>query len=899
MKFGKTLKRVLYPPWSDYYVDYKFLKGVIKKCAAALEQHIQTATASADSKDDTTRLYGLHRLEFFLWIAREVAKVSGFYERQLTEWEEQYGRMVGGGGGGEEHHQSQDELRVLCDLLDKMRSFVLLNHLAFIKILKKYDKHVSSLTHTALSAHHLTGLLGYGPSNETGSASVACMATIMHSAFYSSPRLAVLLTNVQVQMAVRQRGSGAGIGMRMEQKEESKENEQMITYDGSGKGGMADVTSSTADSTTSEDDYEFTCPICLDVLSLPVILSCSHKFCFQCLANWSTQSQKCPVCRLEHPLHPDSYTVSSTLDAFLKKTYKQQDARGKDDQAATRNAERGVEDTVMATATGEYDDDEQANYADDPAIVSKPGRRSVHANPQKGIYTHSLHHHTVNSLKHINTLLDVATSGSYVVFDIDDTLLTNLYTPCLLTTDKGIQAYQAILARNPLYAELTLKQKNAVTRVLQRALDSKRLVESDTQLVIRSLQEMGCTLFGLTKRWSESSAETRKELLTMGIDFVSSSPFPRGRKYCDECTESLLVDGVIYTNGHEKGPVLDRFLSQIVFAQHLQHHKAAAAGKDTAMESKELPSPTPQPAPTNAAIAPDCPAAPAPQPSSPTSRNTISSFASMLMSSIPNPFQQRDNKSESNFTNPRSPRQSPPPPVPASIASLAAVPSNLIFVDDLHENAHSVFHDLTLCQHLSIPIISCHYTAVKDQMEDMLKQYEQQMRREHSTLSHSHSSSHSADDVSSGDDSNTEDKLASPTASSHHHHTSSTSSMLLDESASTVSGVVVLPALCTHSDMEILQYQVYHLVHKQQVINDQQARFIITKLKQKAQQTDTTTNNNTHANSSSGKSSSRRSGRKDGGGREKRRSDGDEESGSKAVAMDVRGSEMMEVEVSH
>ena len=35
------------------------------------------------------------------------------------------------------------------------------------------------------------------------------MATIMQSAFYSSPRLALLLTNVQVQMAVKQRGAGA------------------------------------------------------------------------------------------------------------------------------------------------------------------------------------------------------------------------------------------------------------------------------------------------------------------------------------------------------------------------------------------------------------------------------------------------------------------------------------------------------------------------------------------------------------------------------------------------------------------------------------------------------------------------------------------------------------------
>ena len=892
MKFGKTLKRVLYPAWCDYYVDYKFLKGIIKKCAAALEQHINTHTHTAtstyyDSKDDTTRLYGLHRLEFFMWIAREVAKVSGFYERQLTEWEEQYQRMVGVEGGAEEQ-RSLDELRVLCDLLDKMRSFVLLNHLAFIKILKKYDKHVSSLTHTALSSHALAGLLGYGPSNETGSASVSCMATIMQSAFYSSPRLAVLLTNVQVQMAVRQRG-GAAMGFRREQKEEESK-ESQDTWAHERRSGMADITSSSsvgAESGTSEDDYEFTCPICLSMLSLPVILSCSHKFCFQCLANWSTQSQKCPVCRLEHPLHPDSYTVSSTLDAFLKKTYKQQDARGKDDQEASRSAERGVEDTVMATATGEYDDDEMANKLDDPAAVIKPGRRSMHANPQKGIYSHSLHHHTVNSLKHINTLLDVATSSSYLVFDIDDTLLTNLYTPCLLTTDKGIQAYQAILARNPLYAELTLKQKNAVTRVLQRALDSKRLVESDTQLVIRSLQEMGCTCFGLTKRWSESSAETRKELLTMGIDFVGSSPFPRGRKYCDECTESLLVDGVIYTNGHEKGPVLDRFLSQIVFAQHLQakkdskeKDKANTAGKDAPMESKELSPLTPLAA--NAAIAPDFPTPPTHQPSSPSSRNAISSFASMLMSSIPNPFQRE--KSDSGTSNPRSPRQSPPPPsIPAAAVPLAAVPSHLIFVDDLHENAHSVFHDLTLCQHLAIPIISCHYTAVKDQMEDMLKQYETQMRRDHGPHSALHS--HSADEGSSGDESGAEDKLASPVASSH---SSSTSSMVV-EAASAGSGS--LPPLCAHSDMEILQYQVYHLVHKQQVINDQQARFIITKLKKKAQG---------DATAVSGKTG-RKGGRKD-GGREKRRSDGDEEPSrlvsNKAVAMDVRGGDMMELEVS-
>ena len=569
MKFGKTLKRVLHPPWSDEYVDYKQLKQLIKQCCVALEERIRER--SPDVAADTTRLQGLRRLDFFLAITAEVHKVSSFYTAQLTLWEAMYNDIVAtpltpspSHSSSPSSHSSSSQLlalRSLCDLLDKMRSFVLLNHLAFIKILKKYDKHVSSLTHAALSSRSLSGLLGYGPSGEVGSASIACMATIMQSPFYSSPRLAVLLTNVQVQIAMRTSDDLPSTSdPHYEQKEAMHDDPSP----------SSSSTSTSASSALAVDEYEFTCPICLDVLSLPVVLSCSHRFCFSCLASWSTQSQKCPVCRLEHPLHPDSYTVSNTLDSFLRHSRRMQAKKRREAQEQARAADQRREETVMATATGEFDDDEAASPHDgDPALLSKPARTPP-VNPAKGVYAHALVERAVNGLKHVNTLLDVATASSYLIFDIDDTLITNLYTPCLLTTDKGIQAYQAILSRNPLYAELTLKQKNTVTRILQRALDSKRLVESDTQMVIRTLQDMGCTVFGLTKRWSESSAETRKELLTMGIDFVSSSPFPRGRKYCDECTESLLVDGVIYTNGHEKGPVLDRFLSQIVFARHLQ-----------------------------------------------------------------------------------------------------------------------------------------------------------------------------------------------------------------------------------------------------------------------------------------------------------------------------------------
>ena len=40
------------------------------------------------------------------------------------------------------------------------------------------------------------------------------------------------------------------------------------------------------------------CPICLDVLSLPVTLGCSHTFCCTCLITWINESHfSCPICR--------------------------------------------------------------------------------------------------------------------------------------------------------------------------------------------------------------------------------------------------------------------------------------------------------------------------------------------------------------------------------------------------------------------------------------------------------------------------------------------------------------------------------------------------------------------------------------------------------------------------
>lgn len=294
-----------------------------------------------------------------------------------------------------------------------------------------------------------------------------------------------------------------------------------------------------------------------------------------------------------------------------------------------------------------------------------------------------------------------------------------------MTSSKGVEAYQSIMSRNPLYANLTINQRNAATRVLQKALDSKRLMETYTSMLIHELQK-SCKVFALTKRFANSAMETRRELLALGIDFNNgSNPFPAGRKYFDELTESLLIDGVIYTNGHEKGPVLDRFLSQVLFQRHLD----------------------------------------------------MSSVDQIFIQSI---------KEWSQMCHDPSTNQS----IDHPCSSYSPLPINLVFVDDLQENAKSVFEDVYLCKRFDIPIYSCSYLPIDQSINQLESEYQFVIQ-------------------SMVDESNDQ---------SIFQH-------------------------CRHTDMEVLQYQVYHLVHHHEIIGDQQAKITVTKLKHRAAQSTTQSTN--------------------------------------------------------
>ncbi|XP_048014023.1 E3 ubiquitin-protein ligase TRIM39-like [Megalobrama amblycephala] len=70
----------------------------------------------------------------------------------------------------------------------------------------------------------------------------------------------------------------------------------------------------------SEDD--FSCPVCCEIFKDPVILSCSHSVCKECLQQfWRTKkTQECPVCRRRSSKEcpPPNLALKNLCESFLK-----------------------------------------------------------------------------------------------------------------------------------------------------------------------------------------------------------------------------------------------------------------------------------------------------------------------------------------------------------------------------------------------------------------------------------------------------------------------------------------------------------------------------------------------------------------------------------------------------
>ncbi|XP_067237039.1 nuclear factor 7, ovary-like isoform X1 [Chanodichthys erythropterus] len=72
----------------------------------------------------------------------------------------------------------------------------------------------------------------------------------------------------------------------------------------------------------SSSKYDYICPVCHEIFNVPVILSCSHSFCKECLQQfWRTKkTQECPVCRRASRHQPPiNLALKNLCESFLKK----------------------------------------------------------------------------------------------------------------------------------------------------------------------------------------------------------------------------------------------------------------------------------------------------------------------------------------------------------------------------------------------------------------------------------------------------------------------------------------------------------------------------------------------------------------------------------------------------
>jgi hypothetical protein len=171
----------------------------------------------------------------------------------------------------------------------------------------------------------------------------------------------------------------------------------------------------------------------------------------------------------------------------------------------------------------------------------------------------------VFALAKVRQLLNVVARGSFVAFDIDETLVITRNMPSELLQPHGVQEFQQYVRSQ--FADFS--SRNQHCRALQTALKDKITVEEDTAEVFRELTARGCRMFAITARFSELADRTEAILDAFGMCFKKTSPFNLDR-WTDPVTEAVLQNGIIYCNGDDKGTILARVLSQLLFSNELR-----------------------------------------------------------------------------------------------------------------------------------------------------------------------------------------------------------------------------------------------------------------------------------------------------------------------------------------
>lgn len=264
MKFGKQLQGTMVSEWADYYVDYKALKKHIKAISSSgamppvqVEQFVQLLSEQLDA---VNMFFNTEQASVMAkWKTIDMLMIQAPTEAEkaiMTHWLKQRLQTSSSSGTGDTDislppggvsatlKASKHQLSLFCNVYNaaqRLSQFVAINYVAFVKGMKKFEKR------TALSVGHIF------------------MPRLQRSVFFNSPSLAILLAEVDL--------SAKDLLLRL----------------GCG-GGEADILE------------EFRCSLCHELMRQPIVLACSHRFCWQCTAQASAVASTegewcCPTCR--------------------------------------------------------------------------------------------------------------------------------------------------------------------------------------------------------------------------------------------------------------------------------------------------------------------------------------------------------------------------------------------------------------------------------------------------------------------------------------------------------------------------------------------------------------------------------------------------------------------------
>ncbi|KAG7663045.1 GDE1 [[Candida] subhashii] len=146
MKFGKTFPNHQIPEWSVYYMDYKRLKKIIKP----LDNNHNNDSLNEDT---IQTILGT----FFFELDRYIEQVDSFYNVKLIEYSRRLEKIITYTSELSPIEDEDDVANILYELqlmFKKLKWFGELNHKAFIKILKKLDKKLSTRQNSTIDVSH-------------------------------------------------------------------------------------------------------------------------------------------------------------------------------------------------------------------------------------------------------------------------------------------------------------------------------------------------------------------------------------------------------------------------------------------------------------------------------------------------------------------------------------------------------------------------------------------------------------------------------------------------------------------------------------------------------------------------------------------------------------------------